>query len=179
MKTFFAINKGLFDESCYHFINCDELVRRIIQITLLTFFVTVGCNVEQPPKYEITGEQSRIIKEMIDAVNEQDAKKYVKGFADEVQVFVESEMKVDGRANLMKNRAKHFESHPNVRSEIQHLVEIDNKVIMHDKVWFEEADKVGQNIVEVFTFENEKVVRVDVIQPKGLFQNTGIGHNGE
>ncbi len=131
----------------------------------------VGCNSEQQPKYEITGEQGRIIKEMIDAVNERDAEKYVKSFADEVQVFIESEIKVDGRENLIKNRAKHFESHPNVRSEIQHLVEIDDKVIMHDKVWLEEADKVGQNIVEVFTFENRKVVRVDVIQPEGLFQN--------
>ena len=108
---------------------------------------------------------------MIDAVNEKDAEKYVRGFADNVQVYVESEMKVNGRKNLINNRARHFENHPNVRSEIQHLVEIDNKVIMHDKVWLDKTDREGQNIVEIFTFKNGKVVRVDVIQPNDLFRN--------
>lgn len=108
---------------------------------------------------------------MIDAVNDKNSEKYVEGFANDVQVFVESQMKVDGRENLRKNRAKHFETHPNVRSEIQHLVEIDNKVILHDKVWLNESDKVGQNIVEIFTFDSGKVIRVDVIQPNDLFRN--------
>ncbi|MCF6348502.1 MAG: nuclear transport factor 2 family protein [Flavobacteriaceae bacterium] len=139
----------------------------IIIITLLTLF---GCNEQNVTNYSIEGKQSRIIKEMIDAVNEKDAEKYVKGFAEKVQVFVESEMKVNGRNALKLNRANHFKNHPNVRSEIQHLVEIDNKVIMHDKVWLKESDKKGRNIVEIFTFENGKVVKIDVIQPKDLFQ---------
>ena len=146
-------------------------MKKIIPVLTLIAIFTIGCDSNNKVKYEVSGEQSRVIKEMIDAVNEKNAKDYAIGFADEVQVFVESEMKVDGKENLIKNRAKHFENHPNVRSEIQHLVEIDNKVIMHDKVWLKESDKVGQNIVEVFTFENGKVVRVDVIQPKDLFQN--------
>lgn len=146
-------------------------MKKIIQILILTSVLLVRCQTEKKPKYEIVGEQSRIIKEMIDAVNEKSAEKYVIDFADKVQVFVESDMKVDGKENLMRNRAKHFENHPNVRSEIQHLVEIDNKVIMHDKVWLDESNKIGQNIVEIFTFENGKVVRVDVIQPNDLFQN--------
>ena len=107
---------------------------------------------------------------MIDAVNEKDAEKYVVGFADNVQVFVESNMKIKGIEALKANRANHFKSHPKVRSEIQHLVEIDNRVILHDKVWLEESDKIGQNIVEIFTFEGGKVSRVDVIQPKNLFK---------
>lgn len=143
----------------------------LIQAVILFAILLTGCEKEQNPKYETTGEQSVIIKEMIDAVNEKNAKEYVKGFADEVQVFVESDLKVNGKEDLIENRAKHFESHPNVRSEIQHLVEIDNKVIMHDKVWLNESDKVGQNIVEVFTFENGQVIRVDVIQPKDLFRS--------
>ena len=146
-------------------------MKKIIQILILTLVVVIGCDPEKNKKYEIAGEQSRIIKEMIDAVNEKNAKKYAKGFDDKVQVFVESEMKVDGKENLIKNRAKHFENHPNVRSEIQHLVEIDNKVIMHDKIWLTKSDKIGQNIVEIFTFKNGKVVRVDVIQPNDLFRN--------
>ena len=143
----------------------------MIRIVVLTSLIIIGCNTKQKPEYEIAGEQSRIIKEMIDAVNERDAEKYVEGFADKVKVFVESEMKVEGKQSLINNRANHFEKHPNVRSEIQHLVEIDNKVIMHDKVWLNESDKSGQNIVEIFTFENGKVIRVDVIQPNDLFRN--------
>lgn len=146
-------------------------MKKLIQIVILSSILVTGCETKQNPKYEITGKQSIIIKEMIDAVNEKNAEEYVRGFADKVQVFVESDLKVDGKKNLIKNRANHFENHPNVRSEIQHLVEIDNKVIMHDKVWLDESDKIGQNIVEIFTFENEKVVRVDVIQPNNLFRN--------
>ena len=119
--------------------------------------------------YEIAGTQSKIIASMIEAVNEKNAEKYVTGFAENVKVFVESEMKVNGRVDMKANRANHFKSHPNVRSEIQHLVEIDNKVILHDKVWLDESDKEGQNIVEIFTFKNGEVVRVDVIQPNDLF----------
>ena len=141
-----------------------------MQTLVLASALVMGCQTEKNLKYEVAGEQSRTIEKMIAAVNEKDAEKYVAGFADNVQVFVESDLKVDGKENLTKNRAKHFEAHPNVRSEIQHLVEIDNKVIMHDKVWLAESDQEGQNIVEIFTFENGKVVRVDVIQPKDLFQ---------
>ncbi|UOB18674.1 nuclear transport factor 2 family protein [Abyssalbus ytuae] len=144
-------------------------MKKIIQLMFI-FIAVAGCNREQKSTYEIAGEQSRIIKEMIDAVNKKDAEKYVEGFAENVQVFVDSRMKVNGRDQLIKNRSGHFKNHPGVRSEIQHLVEIDNKVILHDKVWFDKSDKAGHNIVEIFTFENGKVVRVDVIQPDNLFE---------
>ncbi len=146
-------------------------MKKTFQIALLTLFLVIGCNTEQKPKYEIAGEQSRIIKEMIDAVNDKNADKYVAGFAENVQVYLDSELKVNGRQDLINNRSKHFENHPDVISEIQHLVEIDNKVILHDKVWLNKADKLGQNIVEIFTFNNGQVVRVDVIQPNNLFRN--------
>ena len=82
---------------------------------------------------------------------------------------MENELKVDGKMELELNRKDHFKNHPNVRSEIQHLVEIDHRVILHDKVWFDPSDKEGQNIVEIFTFQEGKIIRVDVIQPKDLF----------
>ena len=128
-----------------------------------------GCNTISKTNYEDEGVKSKIIVKMIDAVNEKNADNYVLGFADNVQVFVESDMKVNGKEALKTNRANHFKNHPNVRSEIQHLVEIDNKVILHDKLWLDESDETGHNIVEIFTFENNKVLRVDVIQPKNLF----------
>ncbi len=146
-------------------------IKKISLITaILTLITFLGCKEQNESNYTIEGEQSRIIKEMIDAVNEKDAEKYVKGFAENVQVFVESEMKVNGRTALKLNRANHFKNHPNVRSEIQHLVEVDNKVIMHDKVWLEESDKKGRDLVEIFTFSEGEVVKIDVIQPKDLFQ---------
>jgi len=140
----------------------------ILKITFLGVLL-ISCSKIERPSYEVEGNQSEIIAAMIHAVNEKDAENYVKGFADDVKVFVETEMKVNGREEMKANRANHFKKHPNVRSEIQHLVEIDNKVILHDKVWLSEADKTGQDIVEIFTFENGEVSRVDVIQPKDLF----------
>ncbi|MEO0468018.1 MAG: nuclear transport factor 2 family protein [Bacteroidota bacterium] len=122
------------------------------------------------PSYEIAGPQSQTIADMIEAVNEKNAEKYVKGFAEDVQVFVASEMKINGREALQANRANHFQNHPEVKSKIQHLVEIDERVILHDKVWLDESDQNGQDIVEIFTFENGAVVRVDVIQPENLFR---------
>ena len=144
-------------------------MNKFILITCILSTISIACN-NSRPNLEIAGPQSKIIAEMIDAVNEKNAEKYIIGFAETVKVFVESEMKVNGREDLKANRANHFKNHPNVRSEIQHLVEIDNRVILHDKVWLDESDKIGQNIVEIFTFENGKVSRVEVIQPKDLFK---------
>lgn len=59
--------------------------------------------------------------------------------------------------------------HPRAKSVIQHLVEIDNKVIMHDHVWLDRDNGNAQDIVEVYTFEDGLIVRVDVIQPSDLF----------
>lgn len=139
-------------------------------LILVCFILVLGC-ANKAVKENKGGIQSDIVRNMIEAVNEKNAEKYVKGFADRVQVFVESEMKVDGIEALKKNRAKHFQNHPQVRSEIQHLVEIDNKVILHDKVWLTTEDKQGRDIVEIFTFENNEVVKIDVIQPRDLFQD--------
>ena len=110
------------------------------------------------------------VSAIIDAVNQKNADQYVKDFAEDVQVFVEAELKVNGKESLLANRTKHFEHHPNVRSEIQHLVEIDNKVILHDKVWLNDSNSPGKDIVEIFTFENGLIKKVEVIQPKDLFE---------
>ena len=72
-------------------------MNKIIQIIVLTCFLVSGCNTKQSPNYEIAGNQSKIIEEMISAVNEKNAEEYVRGFADKVQVFVESDLKVDGK----------------------------------------------------------------------------------
>ncbi|MEW7291245.1 nuclear transport factor 2 family protein [Aquimarina sp. 2304DJ70-9] len=138
-----------------------------IGLYMLIVVFTIGCTSKE---HELSnGEQSQVIKKMIKAVNEKDANTYVEGFADDVKVYVESQLKINGREALRKNRAAHFEKYPKVYSEIQYLIEIDNKVIMHDKVWLDNNSD-DQDIVEIFTFDKGKVVQVDVVQPKDLFK---------
>ena len=148
----------------------EEIMNRLKVLFIATTVILSSCTDVPKSNYEIACKQSEIIASMIDAVNEKDAEKYVTGFAEEVKVYVESDLKVNGWEDLKANRANHFKNHPKVRSEIQHLVEIDNKVILHDKVWLDESDKTGRDIVEIFTFQNGEVVRVDVIQPNDLFE---------
>ncbi|MEL6561971.1 MAG: nuclear transport factor 2 family protein [Bacteroidota bacterium] len=130
-----------------------------------------SCENTSKPNFEVAGRQSEIVVSLIEAVNEKDAGKYVASFAENVEIFIDSKMVISGREAIKVNRANHFENHPEIRSEIQYLVEIDNKVVLHDKVWLDEADVNGQNIVEVFTFNDGEVVRVDVIQPRDLLSN--------
>lgn len=115
-------------------------------------------------------QQLKIVRNMIDAVNQKDAAQYVEGVADTIKVYVDNVLRVEGREALQENRAKHFERYPETRSEIQHLVEIDQKVVMHDKVWLYSKDYQGQDIVEIFTFQDGRVVRMDVIQSQTLFK---------
>ncbi len=107
---------------------------------------------------------------MIDAVNQRDAAQYVEGFSDTIKIYVDNVLRVEGKEVLQENRTKHFERYPETRSEIQHLVEIDQKVVMHDKVWLYQKDYEGQDIVEIFTFKDGLVIRMDVIQSKTLFK---------
>ena len=107
---------------------------------------------------------------MIEAVNEKNAEKYVDQFSDTVKIFIEGELRLSGKQNLQTNRANHFKNHPDLISEIQHLVDIDNKVILHDKVWLHSKKGKVNDIVEIFTFKEGKVVSVDVIQPRDLFE---------
>lgn len=149
-----------------------KLEMRISTISIVTvvLFLLISCHRGEQINQETLGANSRVIVHMITAVNKKDALDYVKDFDDSVQVFVESVLKVNGKQELIENRKHHFAKHPEVRSEIQHLVEIDNKVILHDKVWLSKEDQQGKDIVEIFTFRNNKVIKVEVIQPKNLFE---------
>ncbi|UZO82359.1 hypothetical protein NBT05_07755 [Aquimarina sp. ERC-38] len=114
-------------------------------------------------------------KSIVQAVNQKDAKMYVDNFSENVQVYMYGEdgnfeLKIDGIDALYKNRAEHLKNHPEARNEIQHLAEIDNRLIMHDKVWLTPNRKEGSSVVEIFTFNKEgKINRVDVLQEKNLF----------
>lgn len=114
-------------------------------------------------------------KSIVKAVNQKDAKMYVENFSENVKVYMYGEdgnfeLKIDGIEALYKNRAEHLKNHPEVRNEIQHLAEIDNRLIMHDKVWLTPKRKKGSSVVEIFTFDEQgKITRVDVLQEKNLF----------
>ncbi|PRX54873.1 hypothetical protein [Flagellimonas meridianipacifica] len=114
-------------------------------------------------------------KSIVDAVNKKDAAQYVENFSENVKVYMYEEdgsfvLRVDGKEALFNNRKTHLLNHPNVRNEIQHLAEIDNRLIMHDIVWLTPERKEGSSVVEIFTFNSTgKIARVDVIQQKNLF----------
>ncbi|WP_350287375.1 hypothetical protein [uncultured Croceitalea sp.] len=114
-------------------------------------------------------------KNIVEAVNQKDAKMYVENFSKNVKVFMYGEdgnfvLRINGIEALYKNRSEHLKNHPKVRNEIQHLAEIDNRLIMHDKVWLTPDRKEGSSVVEIFTFNKEgKIYRVDVLQQKNLF----------
>jgi hypothetical protein len=109
------------------------------------------------------------VRTVIDAVNTKDADKYVAGFAaDAVVQMYGGPVRVRGREELKSNRAQHFRRFPHARSEIQHLVEIGPFVIMHDRVWLHGNNESPADIVEVFTFKDNLIVKVEVIQQDGL-----------
>ena len=114
--------------------------------------------------------RKKIVHGMIAAVNDRDAEAYAHHFTDDVVVFVEGDIKVNGKRQLLKNRKQHFNDHPQVRAEIQHLVEIDDRVIMHDQVWLHGDQDTSADIVEIMTFRNDKISRMEVIQPRDLFE---------
>ena len=107
---------------------------------------------------------------IIEAVNEKNPDKYVSVFADDavVQIY-QGPVRIAGREALRQNRAQHFERFPKAHSEIQHIVEIGSTVVMHDRVWLQ-GKSAGEpaEIVEIFTFKDGLIVRMEVIQPEGL-----------
>ncbi|MEO0422546.1 MAG: nuclear transport factor 2 family protein [Pseudomonadota bacterium] len=110
------------------------------------------------------------VEAIIAAVNARDADAYVAVFAADAQVHMfRGERRIDGRDALRENRARHFARFPEVRNELVHLVAIDDRVVMHDRVKLTSQQRSWTDIVEVFTFEGGKIVRVDVLQPSGLF----------
>lgn len=109
------------------------------------------------------------VKLVIEAVNRKDADQYVSVFDDGVVIKMhQGATRIAGREALRKNRAQHFARFPAAYSEIQHIVEIDAKVVLHDKVWLHGQKTDPANIVEIFTFRNGLIVEVEVIQPEGL-----------
>jgi len=109
-------------------------------------------------------------RNIVDAVNAKDSDQYVRDLADDVIVTMyDGDVRLRGRDAVRANREQHFLSHTQARNKLVHLVAIDQRVVMHDQVWLREGQPGPADIVEVFTFENGEIVRIDVLQPTDLF----------
>ncbi|MEO1078279.1 MAG: nuclear transport factor 2 family protein [Pseudomonadota bacterium] len=110
---------------------------------------------------------------IVAAVNAKDAVLYTRDLAEDVVVAMyDGDIRLRGRAAVRANREEHFRRHPAVRNELVHLVEIDDRVVMHDRVWLTPEQEQAADIVEVFTFSGAEIVRIDVLQPGSLFAST-------
>ena len=111
------------------------------------------------------------VRAIIAAVNARDAEAYVANFAEDAIVrLYEGEVRVRGRQAMRENRMRHFERYPQVRNELRYVVAIDDRVILHDRVWLDRRASQPADVVEVFTFDaDDRIVRVDVIQPRDVF----------
>lgn len=110
-------------------------------------------------------------RNIVDAVNAKNSDQYIRDLDEDVVVSMYGgEVRLRGRDAVRENRLNHFRNYPEAKNELVHLVEIDKRVVMHDQVWLTSDKSQPADIVEVFTFENGKIVRIDVIQPADLFR---------
>lgn len=109
-------------------------------------------------------------RNIVDAVNAKDSERYIRDLAQDVVVTMyDGETRLRGRDAVRQNRENHFRTHREARNELVHLIEIDDRVVMHDRVWLNAGVSRPADIVEVFTFKGDEIVRIDVIQPADLF----------
>ena len=110
-------------------------------------------------------------RNIVASVNAKDSEAYVRDLANDVVVTLyDGAVRLRGRDAVKANREQHFLRFPNARNQLIHLVEIDNRVVMHDQVWLTETQPLPANIVEIFTFEDNQIIRIDVVQPSSLFE---------
>jgi hypothetical protein len=129
------------------------------------FWVAV---VVEPAFCEGPADPLTVARQVIDAVNSRDADSYVRSFSPDVEVrLFDGEVRIAGREALRENRRRHFERHPSIRAEIVALVRIDDRTVRWDRVRLA-AEGAAVDIVEIYTFRDGLVVRVDVLQPSGL-----------
>lgn len=111
-------------------------------------------------------------RNIVEAVNAKESEQYVRDLHEDVIVTMyDGEIRLRGKQAIQANRENHFQIFPNARNELVHLVEIDNRVVMHDKVWLNGNESQPSDIVEIFTFDGDKIVRIDVVQTQGLLEN--------
>ena len=141
-------------------------------LIFLTYFFVAACSSNDEPKSVLANTPKLAAAEnIVNAVNNKDASQYAKDLHTDVIVkMYDGEIRLSGREAVIENRKRHFESNSNAKNLLIHLVEIDDRVIMHDQVWLNgNTEKEPSEIVEIFTFKDNKIIQIDVIQPADLF----------
>ena len=144
-------------------------------LLLLACFLVAGCSLNHEPKTVLANTPKLAAAEnIVNAVNNKDVSQYAKDLHTDVIVkMYDGEIRLKGRAAVIENRKRHFESNSNAKNLLIHLVEIDDRVIMHDQVWLNgNTEQEPSEIVEIFTFKDNEIIQIDVIQPADLFANT-------
>ena len=141
----------------------------IIVIPLIIWLI--GC---APKDINQLSESPRLdsARNIVEAVNAKESEQYVRDLHEDVIVTMyDGDVRLRGKQAIQANRENYFQIFPNARNELVHLVEIDNRVIMHDKVWLNGDKSQPSDIVEIFTFDGDKIIRIDVVQTQGLLEN--------
>ena len=144
-------------------------------LVFLTYFLVAACSSNHETKSVFANTPNLVAAEnIVNAVNNKDASQYAKDLhADVIVKMYGGDIRLSGREAVIENRKSHFESNSNAKNLLIHLVEIDDRVIMHDQVWLNgNTEKEPAEIVEIFTFKDNKIIQIDVIQPVNLFANT-------
>ncbi len=143
---------------------------RHLAVSLLAALTLLGACATQVESVDESSRRLDAARNIVDAVNAKDSELYIRDLAQDVVVAMyDGEVRLRGRDAVRQNRENHFRAHPEARNELVHLVEIDDRVVMHDLVWLTPGRSRPADIVEVFTFEGHEIVRIDVIQPEDLF----------
>ena len=115
--------------------------------------------------------RAEAVRAIVKAVNTKDADLYVSACAENVIVQIyDGAVRITGRPMLQENRSRHFVLYPQIRCEIQHIVEIGDVAILHDRVWLNPNTPMV-DVVEIFTFDHEGFIRkIDVVQATSPLQ---------
>ncbi|WP_395342293.1 nuclear transport factor 2 family protein [Ningiella sp. W23] len=132
-------------------------------ILFLALFISISCLSREFSARELAA------KNIVDAVNAKDSEMYVKDLADDVVVTMyNGKVILEGLKAVKENRTKHFDLYPDARNELVHIVQIDDRVVMHDLVWLSQEQSEPADIVEIFTFKGSTITQIDVIQSQNL-----------
>lgn len=142
------------------------------------YFLVVAC-ATSPTSVAGSSPALDAARNIVDAVNAKDSRQYVRDLSEDVVVTMyDGDVRLRGRVAVQANREQHFKNYPDARNALLYLVEIDNRVVMHDQVWLSGDAEKPADIVEVLTFDEGKIVRIDVIQPRGLFVTASSDRDG-
>jgi len=146
-------------------------ISKYTQLFILTVLLLVGCTPAGTNKLP-NSPRLDAARNIVAAVNAKASEQYVRDLHEDVIVTMyDGGIRLRGKQAIQANRENHFKTYPTARNELVHLVEIDNQVVMHDKVWLKGDESKPADIVEIFSFDGDKIIRIDVIQAAGLLDD--------